>query len=70
MPAFEGNNMICKQCGKKMIKRDIGIVLTSCPPQYSWYWWCGCGHIEEGGTRRGKTEEEMYLELWAQKNAE
>jgi len=39
----------CPACGKKMIRRSTGVVLTSYPAQYPWNWWCGCGHSVEGG---------------------
>ena len=62
--------MVCPKCGKRMIKRDTGIVLTSYPAQHPWNWWCGCGHTEPGGVRRDQTEHEICMELWKQENEE
>jgi len=61
-------NKICQKCNSKMIKRSTGVVLTSYPPQYPWYWWCGCGHTERGGVERGKTNEEIAHEEWEKLN--
>lgn len=55
-------------CGKKMIKRYSRIVLMSQPPQYPYDWWCACGKTEEGGRERGKTAEEMDMEVWEKAN--
>jgi hypothetical protein len=43
--------------------------MTSFPPQYRYYWWCGCGKTVKGGTERGKTEEEVALKEWKILNA-
>ena len=60
----------CPKCGKNMIKRDTGMVLTSYPAQHTWYWWCGgCKHTETGGVRRDLTEEEFSQKLWEEANA-
>lgn len=61
-------DMTC-ECGKKMIKRSSNIVLTSYPPQYPWYWWCGCGKTREGGVTRGTTEAEIAQRDWERKNS-
>jgi hypothetical protein len=58
----------CSECNKKMIKRYDNRVFASNPPQYPWYWWCGCGNTESGGVERGKTEEETYMEIWENEN--
>jgi len=55
---------ICPVCGSKMIKRYENYVLTTYPPQYPWYWWCGCGHTEPGGVERGMTAEEIDRIEW------
>ena len=60
--------MNCPNCGKKMIKRYTGQVLTSYPPQYPWYWWCGCGETRDGGIEQGKTEEQLAKEEWEKAN--
>jgi hypothetical protein len=60
--------MKCKKCGSEMVKAYSNIVLTSYPPQYPWYWYCGCGHTEDGGIERGKTYEEQLREEWENKN--
>jgi hypothetical protein len=57
----------CPQCGKKMIKR-YNRILPSYPPLYPWEWWCGCGHVEEGGCERGSTLEEQSMSLWKAAN--
>ena len=59
----------CDECGATMIQRDSGVVLTSMPPQYPWYWWCGCGATKKGGVRRDKTEEQMCREEWERANS-
>jgi len=51
-----------------MIKRYESRVLASYPPQYPWFWWCKCGHTEEGGIDRGMTIEEVYERLWEEAN--
>ena len=56
----------CK-CGKKMIKRYGGMLLTY-PTQLCYDWWCGCGHTETGGTETQKTEEEILKEKWEEAN--
>ena len=61
---------ICKKCGKKMIKRYRNEIYPTYPAQYPWYWWCKCGHTEEGGVERGLTEDEYYEKLWEEENAE
>ena len=59
---------VCPVCGKKMIKRYKDYVLMSYPPQYPWYWWCGCGHEEPGGVERGIAAEEMVMAAWREIN--
>lgn len=59
---------ICDKCGKRMIKKYANFVLTLCPPQHPWDWWCGCGHVEKGGIERGKTPEEVLMEAWEAAN--
>jgi len=54
----------CPKCGMKMIKRYEGYVLTLYPAQYPWYWWCGCGHTEEGGIEVGETEPQSARKEW------
>ena len=59
---------ICPKCGKKMIKRYENFILATNPPQYPWYWWCGCGHIERGGIDRGMDVDELYRRIWETTN--
>jgi hypothetical protein len=51
-------------CGKKMIRRNSDVVMTSNPPQWNWFWWCACGHQEYGGREIGLTEEQRIKALW------
>ncbi len=60
--------MICDNCGKKMIQRYSNIVLDTNPPQYPWYWWCGCGAEKPGGVKVGRTEEQTAYERWKYEN--
>lgn len=60
--------MQCKKCKKKMIKRYEDYMLTSYPAQSPWYWWCKCGHRENGGIERGTTTEELMIEQWERAN--
>lgn len=60
----------CPECGKLMIRRWTGTELLTYPPGYPWYWWCGCGHEEEGGVERAKTEEEIARKEWEALNRE
>ena len=55
---------MCPKCNSQMIKRYENRVLTTYPPQYPWYWWCGCGHEEGGGIERCTTEEEAAMMSW------
>ena len=66
--AFTEETRVCPRCGKRMIKRYEPRVLASYPPQYPWFWWCKCGHTEEGGIDRGMTNEEVYERLWEEAN--
>ena len=57
----------CPNCGEVMIKRSRQYMLLTYPPQYPWDWWCGgCDIYVEGGTERGRTAEELYMEKWKQ----
>ncbi len=58
----------CPKCGKKMIKRYENRVLATYPPRYPWYWWCKCGHTEEGGFDIGLTIEDFYDKMWEVEN--
>ena len=58
----------CPKCHSKMIKRYTNQVLLSYPPQYPWYWWCGCGERKEGGTEQGKSDDEMSYDEWKKVN--
>lgn len=62
------DKLVCSQCSKDMIKRYHHTVLLTNPPQYPWYWWCGCGHTEAGGIERGQTADEAYREIWEKAN--
>lgn len=53
----------CPKCGKQMIKWLTG-GLGHNPPDKRWNWRCGCGYLEEGGSWRIKTDEEMFQEEW------
>ncbi len=74
--------MICAKCGKVMIKRceentamyparytiaDEWILMDT-PLQLPFFWWCGCGHREDGGIDHGKSGDEIYKRLWKQAN--
>ena len=53
---------LCPQCGRQMTKRYEDRVLLTDPPQYPWYWWCRCGHVEVGGMdRERRGDEEVYF---------
>jgi len=55
----------CPKCGMKMVKRyDRRTELYSSVMrnQQVWYWWCGCGHTEEGGIE--PSEGECAREEW------
>lgn len=56
------------ECGKWMIKRSTGIVLTSYPPQYPMMWWCACGKTKDAETVYGKTDEQIAKEEWDKAN--
>ena len=59
---------VCKSCGRQMVRRYTGTVLTSYPAQYPWYWWCACGQTAEGGVERGLTEDEEARRSWQRLN--
>jgi len=50
---------ICPKCSKKMIVKYADFILLTYPTQHPWSWWCGCGHSESGGLKRGKTHREQ-----------
>ena len=57
------------ECGKNMILRGTGRVLTTYPPQYPMDWFCaGCGARTVGPVIRGKTDEEVAIEDWERAN--
>lgn len=58
---------LCK-CGHNMIKQSTGIVHLTYPPQYPMIWKCACGNTEEAETVRGKTDEDVFMELWRRVN--
>lgn len=66
MPPHEAKQ--CPACGSQMIRRYADQVFLTHPPQYRWYWWCGCGRTEAGGTTWGKTEDEIAREGWERLN--
>ena len=68
MTNIEPEHIRCSSCGKWMIKRGTGRMLPSCPAQYPWEWWCGCGHTKPGGIRRGTTQQEITRGEWERVN--
>ena len=57
---------ICPKCGAKMTQEWDNEVLCTYPPQYVWYWFCGCGHRERGGVVQEVMETSM--DIWKRLN--
>lgn len=61
------NTMPTKQCacGKLMIKRSTGHILSTHPPQFPMQWWCGgCGKTENSETIKSRREDAIIYEQW------
>lgn len=56
------------ECGKLMILRGTGHILTSYPPQYPQVWYCGgCDRTEKGPTLQGRLPP-SFMDDWRQAN--
>lgn len=56
--------MPCDKCGKNMIRRYTGQMMTSYPPQEPWVWWCACGMQKPGGVIVEKSQDELAKAAW------
>lgn len=67
-PPKDRNTTVQCQCGKRM----VGRIDKSNAHQgwLRWYWWCGCGNVQEGGVWHPVTEDEAVYARWEKANSE